>query len=523
MKSNKTASYVTRIAVPAALCLVIASGAMAQSKPTDKTSQKPTNSADTADKSRAKPEVPVSPDEKPGDMPAGKPAKEAAEKPAKDVTEKPAKDVTEKPTKGAVEEPGKDAAEPSPKEPAGNSDSAIVDNPNDPESVLQALRDQIDGAADPRERTRLQLKLADQLAVNDRKQEAIAELYSITAEDRFDPQNFYNVANALVRLGELDGAVNVYRKAIDQRKGRYSRAFNNMGVVLMRQGRWEESYEAFTSALRLEGFRYAEASYNLGHLYAVRGEKDLAIREWQRALAVNPEHTEAARVLSNAGRVGNIVIEPVGPAHSGSVTAPARPSTRTIKPNSRMSETELPDGNSESPQSLSLDPSTYNLLKRARTARERGRTTEALEIYNEVIARKDGYFPPANLELSHVLFTLKRNDEALATLLPVTQKDGASFPISYYHAARLYELRGDLKLAEQNYNRAVEAFSGNNSQFILDLSRVREKLGNLPGALSAMEQYVSVMKLQGQAPQWSEERLALLRQKVAAAQSASKP
>ena len=512
MKSNKTAIFVIRFVVLAVLSLVLASGVLAQSDPTGKPSKEQTKSPDVKDKDRAKSAAPISPDKKSGEMPAETPEKDTVVKPAKDVAEKPAKDTAEKSAKDAAEKAAKDAA--------GNAASPVADDANDLESVLQALRDQIDGASDPRERATLQLKLADQLAVNNRKQEAIAELYSITAEDRFDPQNFYNVANALVRLGELDGAVNVYRKAIDQRKGRYSRAFNNMGVVLLRQGRWEEAYEAFMSALRLENFRYAEASYNLGHLYAVRGEKDLAIREWQRALAVNPEHTEAARVLSNAGRVGNIVVEPVAPARSGSVTAPPRSST---KPSSRMSETEPPAATSESPQSLSLDPSTYNLLKRARTARERGRTTEALEIYNQIIARKDGYFPPANLELSNVLFSLKRTDEALATLLPVTQRDGASFPISYYHAGRLYEMRGDLKLAEQNYDQAIESFSGNNSQFILDLSRVREKQGNLPGALSAMEQYISIMKSQGQVPQWSEERLSLLRQKVASSQSASKP
>ena len=278
------------------------------------------------------------------------------------------------------------------------------------------------------------------------------------------------------------------------------------------------------SALRLEGFRYAEASYNLGHLYAVRGERDLAIREWQRAVAVDPEHTAAARVLSNAGRVGNIIVVPsAAPVRPGSVTGPTRLSPKASKPSSSSTGAELPGENSGLPGTLTLDPSTFNLLKKARTARERGRTTEAVESYSQVIAKKDGYFPPANLELSHLLFALKRNDEALATLLPVTQRDGASFPISYYHAARLYELRGDLKLAEENYNRAVDSFSGNNSQFILDVSRVREKLGNLPGAVAAMEQYVSNMRQQGQVPPWSEERLSLLRQKVAAAQSASKP
>ena len=53
---------------------------------------------------------------------------------------------------------------------------------------------------------------------------------------------------------------------------------------MLRQGRWDEAYEAFISALKLENFRYAEASYNLGRLYAARGQNDLAVREWRRAL-----------------------------------------------------------------------------------------------------------------------------------------------------------------------------------------------------------------------------------------------
>lgn len=455
------------------------SGALAQNEQNGKPSQEPTTALESADKNRGKRADPSLSEEK------------AEQKTTKDSDEPIA--------------------------------SATVANTNDLESVLLGLRDEIAATSDPRERAQLQVKLADQLALNNRKQEAIAELYSITAEDRFDPQVFYNVANALVRLGELDGAVNVYRKAIDQRKGRYSRAFNNLGVVLLRQGRWEEAYEAFMSALRLEGFRYAEASYNLGHLYAVRGERDLAIREWQRAVAVDPEHTAAKRVLSNEGRVGNIIVvtNPASPVRSSAVGAPSRP-TKISKSNPIIKDTETNSASPGSSLGLTLDSSTYNLLKRARTARERGRTTEALENYSQVIARKDGYFPPANLELSNMLFSLKRNDEALATLLPVTQRDGASFPISYYHAARLYELRGDLKLAEENYNRAIESFTGNNSQFILDLSRVREKLGDFSGALSAMEQYVSSMRQQGQLPRWSEERLTLLRQKVAASQKQPK-
>lgn len=135
--------------------------------------------------------------------------------------------------------------------------------------------------------------------------------------------------------------------------------------------------------------------------------------------------------------------------------------------------------------------------------------------YRRVLARMGGYFPPVDLELSYALIDLKRKDEAIATLLKVSQKDGASFPISYYHLGRLYESRGDLKAAEENFGRAAESYSGSNTQFLLDLSRIREKLGNLSGALESMQQYVSSMERQGGKPAWSDERVAALRQRLA--------
>lgn len=167
-------------------------------------------------------------------------------------------------------------------------------------SAIEILRDQINGAESLDERARLQLELADQLVAAEKQNEAIAELHTMTAADRFDPSGLYNIGNRLVRLDDLDGAVAAYRKAIAQRKGNYSRALNNLGVVVLRQGRWDEAQESFLAALRQEQFRYAEASYNLGRLYATRGETDLAVREWKRALMVDPQHAGARRALVDA-------------------------------------------------------------------------------------------------------------------------------------------------------------------------------------------------------------------------------
>jgi tetratricopeptide (TPR) repeat protein len=379
-----------------------------------------------------------------------------------------------------------------------------------------ALRDEIDAASTPQERIRLQIKLADLLLAKGKKSEAVNELRSITSLEAFDPQGFYNTGNALARLGDTDEAVNAYKKAIDQRKGKYSRALNNLGVVLLRAGRWDESHDAFLAALKVEGFRYAEASYNLGRLYSARGQTDLAIREWRRALKIDPQHKAAAQFLAHARDEDSITVEPTPretrpPRSSNARTTPA---VMTAPPApEKPAKASVPAIASKKP--LSLDQMSFGFLQKARTASERGNTSEAIANYQRVISRQSGYFPPANLELSYLLIGLKRNDEALANLLVVTNRDGSRYPISYYHLGRLYENKGELKLAEAAYAQTVAAHR-QNGQFLLDLSRIREKLGDLTGALEAMERFVVLMKKDGQELVWPEERVNELRQKIAA-------
>jgi tetratricopeptide (TPR) repeat protein len=377
------------------------------------------------------------------------------------------------------------------------------------------LRDKIDAAATPQERIRLKLQLAEQLSSDGKKTEAVAELHSITGLDVFDPQGFYNTGNALARLGDTDEAVTAYQKAIEQRKGKYSRAYNNLGVVLLRVGRWDEAHEAFLSALKVENFRYAEASYNLGRLYSARGQMDLAIREWRRAIAIDPKHKAAAQSLASAGNEGRITMEERVVATAAAREAKSKPAPGSLvvePPASKPSTLRSPT------KPLSLDAASFGFLQKARSASERGNQLEAVENYQRLISREKGYFAPANLELSFLLIVLKRNDEALATLLPVANRDGSRYPISYYHLARLYENKGELKLAEEWFVRTIAAYNNENGQFFLDLSRVREKQNDYKGALEALEKYIAVVKKDGQEVVWSEARLSVLRQKAAGPQ-----
>lgn len=380
------------------------------------------------------------------------------------------------------------------------------DKVNTPDPV-KSLRDQIEATSTPSDRIRLQLKLADLLVTTGHRTEGMAQLQLIANSGSFDPIGFYNLGNSFARLGESESAIDAYRTAIDQRKGQYSRAYNNLGVVLLRTGRWDDAQEALLSALKLESFRYAEASYNLGRVYAARGQKDLAAREWRRALLVDSHHAAAAQALANIGNEETIVVEsqPPKPAATPKAATESRPTevntSAVKKPAPAAANTRTP---------LSLDPASFDFLQRARSASERGKMSEAVDNFHRLLSRQGGYFPPANLELSYALLSLKRYDEALPNLLQVTQRDGARYPISYFHLARLYELKGELKLAEAAFSQAVTAYPSTNPQFLLDLSRVREKLGDFKGALDAMEQYLKLAPK----PVGSDERLAELRRKA---------
>jgi tetratricopeptide (TPR) repeat protein len=379
-----------------------------------------------------------------------------------------------------------------------------------PADEFAALRDQIDAASSGPERLRLELKLVDALVEADKRSEAISELHAIADADVFDPQGFYNVGNSFARLGDTEGAVQAYRKAIDQRKGRYSRAYNNLGVVMLRVGRWDESYDALLSALKLENFRYPEASYNLGRLYAARGQNDLAAREWRRVIAQNPEHKAAAEALARIGAEGRVVVDPVR------VAAVAKPIESQPKSRDKIADppkTTAPAA-ARGPRTLALDQQSYDLLQLARTATEKGNTLDAIGNYQRLLSRQGGYFAPANLEVSFALMNLKRYDEALGNLRLVTTRDGAHYPIAYFHLARVYEIQGDLKTAEELFSKTASMFGSQNAQFLLDVSRVREKKGDFKGALEAMEQYLAQVKQEGQEPAWSAERLTALRQKV---------
>jgi tetratricopeptide (TPR) repeat protein len=149
---------------------------------------------------------------------------------------------------------------------------APVPDENGAEQVA-ALRANVEEAMTEEARGRAQKSLVDYLIEHQRNGEATAELRLMMREERLDPIGFYNIGNALANLGDAPTAVDAYRKAIEQRHGFYSRAYNNLGVVLMRLERFDEAFAALNTALQQENFLYPAASRNLERLAELRARQ----------------------------------------------------------------------------------------------------------------------------------------------------------------------------------------------------------------------------------------------------------
>jgi len=417
------------------------------------------------------------------------------------------------------------------------------------EGELERLRAEIKDAKPGADRARLQRALVDRLVALKRQPEALDALRLMIHEDRYDPPFFFNTGNALARLGDASAAEDAYRKAISQRRGNYSRALNNLGVILIRQGHWDEARETLAAALMQENYTYAEASYNLGRLHLLRGESDLAIREWLRTLRLEPAHAEAAAALARAytedgdaargisvldsfvarsTRTGAGVPREISEARRELVTAVTTTTTAedadAVNPKTVGGHEVRPAKTGAKFRAHEVDRATYDLLRTARTERESGKVEEAVKDYRGVLARSPGgYFAPANLELGATLINLKRDEEAIAALLPLTQKDAARYPIAFYHLGRLFERQGHLARAAESFQRAAELYGDVNPQVLIDLSRLREKAGDNAGALAAVNDYAAALGRQGTVPAWVAERQAKLQQKAAASSASSAP
>jgi len=111
-------------------------------------------------------------------------------------------------------------------------------------------------------------------------------------------QMHYNLGNVFREQGNLDAAVECFRRAVSI-KPDYTQAYNNLGIVYQAQGVMAAAAESYRKALSLKP-DYAEAHNNLGIVLRAQGEPDAAAESYRMALAFKPNYAEAHYGLGNA-------------------------------------------------------------------------------------------------------------------------------------------------------------------------------------------------------------------------------
>lgn len=118
-----------------------------------------------------------------------------------------------------------------------------------------------------------------------------------------DPYIDGKLANEHARLGEqyyflgrFKEAITEYRKALKLCPA-YPDIITQLGLAYRENGDLESAADIFLKAQNA-GPKYVPAFLHLGITYYMKGFVDMAIREWKRALAIDPENHDAKIYLS---------------------------------------------------------------------------------------------------------------------------------------------------------------------------------------------------------------------------------
>jgi len=119
------------------------------------------------------------------------------------------------------------------------------------------------------------------------------------------PETYNNLGIALYKQGKIDEAMKYYSDAI-RLKPDYAEAHSNLGSALARNGKYDEAIDHYYQAVKYNS-QFAQVYTNIGNLVAREGRFDEAIANYSKTIELDPDHSEAynnwGQVLIQKGQV----------------------------------------------------------------------------------------------------------------------------------------------------------------------------------------------------------------------------
>jgi len=126
--------------------------------------------------------------------------------------------------------------------------------------------------------------------------EAVADYQAAAKLTPEDEDAHYNLAFALAKSGDREGAKREYLEALRIYPD-YTEAHNNLGNILLAEKKYEEAVTHFKAAKQLTADDPLTQN-NLGHGLALQGKLDEAIPCFKEALRLKPDFVEARNNLA---------------------------------------------------------------------------------------------------------------------------------------------------------------------------------------------------------------------------------
>ncbi len=237
------------------------------------------------------------------------------------------------------------------------------------------------------------------------------------------PAFHFNLGNAYKQVGQLDSAIDAYRRATQLDPG-FLKAHLNLGLALQAQGKFDAAVESYRKVIALKP-DHADAHNNLGLALQALGKPDMAVVHYRKALAIEPDFAEAHNNLGIALQAQGKLGEAIESYH----------------------------------QALALKPDlaeAHNNL--GNTLREAGLLDKAGEHYHQALALKPGY-AEAHVGLAYLNLDFGNFEAARAALLRALECR-PEHPVAW---AMLASLRKMAPADESWLNTALRMVSQGNS------------------------------------------------------------